>query len=127
MTNWYSSVYKALILASVIAFIIGFCSQGNVSLGAILAGYSVLILAVMLILIIIFKNILKVTNGESTFQVLWTMILTTGPFLLMLGVIGFILYLIINYKTIIVANHVSQSYFTFSNIAIIPCLHKHRQ
>jgi len=119
MTNWYSSVYKALILASVIAFIIGFFSQGNVSLGAILAGYSVLILAVMLILIIIFKNILKVTNGDSTFQVLWTMILTTGPFLLMLGVIGFILYLIINYKTIIVANHVSQSYFTFSNIAII--------
>lgn len=119
MTNWYSGVYKALILASTIAFIIGFFSQGNVSLGAMLAGYSVLILAVMMILIIIFKNILNVTNGQSSLQVLLTMITTTGPFLLMLGVIGFILYLIINYKSIIIANHVSQSYYTFSNIAVI--------
>jgi hypothetical protein len=37
----------------------------------------------------------------------------------MLGVIGFILYLIINYKTIIIANNVSPSYYTFSNIAIM--------
>ena len=119
MSTWYSSVYKALILASVIAFAIGFFSQGNVSLGATLAGYSVLILAVMMILIILFKNILNITNGQSSFQVLLTMITTTGPFLLMLGVIGFILYLIINYKSIIIANHVSQSYYTFSNIAVI--------
>jgi uncharacterized membrane protein len=37
----------------------------------------------------------------------------------MLGVISFILYLIINYKTIIIENHVSKSYYTFSNIAIV--------
>jgi hypothetical protein len=119
MTNWYSSVYKALILASVIAFMIGFFSQGNVSLGATLSGYSVLILAVMMILLILFQSALKVTNGQSSFNVLLTIITTSGPFLLMLGVIGFILYLIINYKTIIIAKHVSPSYYTFSNIAII--------
>lgn len=119
MSNWYSSVYKALIMASVVAFAIGFFSQGKVSLGAILSGYSVLILAVMMILLILFKGLIKVTNGQSTFQVLLTIITTTGPFLLMLGVIGFILYLIINYKTNIIANHVSPSYYTFSNIAII--------
>jgi hypothetical protein len=119
MSNWYSSVYKALIMASVIAFAIGFFSQGNVSLGAILSGYSVLILAVMMILLILFKSLLKVTNGQTTFQMLLTIITTTGPFLLMLGVISFILYLIINYKTIIIENHVSKSYYTFSNIAIV--------
>lgn len=118
MTNWYSSVYKALIMASVVAFAIGFFSQGTVSLGAILSGYSVLILAVMMILLILFKGIFKVTNGQSTIQVLLTIITTTGPFLLMLGVIGFILYLIINYKTVIIANHVSPSYYTFSNISL---------
>jgi hypothetical protein len=119
MSTWYSGVYKALIITSVISFIIGFFSQGSVSLGAILAGYSVLILAVMLILIIIFKNIINVTNGQSSSQVLLTMLITTGPFLVMLGVISFILYLIINYKSIIIANHVSQSYYVFSNIAVL--------
>lgn len=119
MSSWYSSVYKALIMASVIAFTISFFAQGNVSLGAILSGYSVLILAVMMILIILFKNLIKSMNGQSTLQILLTIVTTTGPFLLMLGVIGFILYLIINYKTLIISNHVSPSYYTFSNIAIM--------
>jgi hypothetical protein len=119
MTNWYSSVYKALIMASVISFAIGFFSQGSISLGATLAGYSVLILAVMMILLILFQSALKVTNGQSSFNVILTIITTSGPFLLMLGVISFILYLIINYKTIIVDNRVSPSYYTFSNIAIM--------
>jgi hypothetical protein len=52
MKNWYASVYKALIMTSVIAFIISFYSTGTVSLGALLSGYSVLILAVMMILLI---------------------------------------------------------------------------
>jgi hypothetical protein len=119
MSTWYSSVYKALILASVIAFAIGFFSQGNVSLGATLAGYSVLILAVMMILLILFQTTLKVTNGQTSLNTILTIIITTGPFLLMLGVVGFILYLIINYKTNIIANHVSPSFYTFSNIAIL--------
>ena len=119
MSQWYSSVYKAFIMASVIAFAIGFFSQGNVSLGSTLAGYSSLILAVMMILLILFQNVLRITQGQSTFNTILTIITTTGPFLLMLGVIGFILYLIINYKTNILEQHVSQSYYTFSNIAII--------
>jgi len=119
MSSWYSSVYKAFIMASIIAFVIGFFSQGALSLGAILSGYSVLILAVMMILIILFKSLIKSMNGQTTLQILLTIVTTTGPFLLMLGVIGFILYLIIKYKTLIISNHVSPSYYTFSNIAIM--------
>ena len=44
MKDWYSSIYKAFIMASVISFIISFFSSGEVSLGASLAGYLVLIL-----------------------------------------------------------------------------------
>ena len=75
MSTWYSSVYKALILASVIAFAIGFFSQGNVSLGATLAGYSVLILAVMMILLILFQTTLKVTNGQTSLNTILTIII----------------------------------------------------
>lgn len=119
MKNWYASVYKALFMASVIAFIISFFTTGTVSLGALLSGYSVLILAVMMILLIIFNNVIKVKTDASTINVLISILSSSGPFILMLGVITLILYLVIRYQDIIVAGHVANSYYTFSNIAIM--------
>ena len=119
MKDWYSSIYRAFIIASVISFIISFFSQGDVSLGASISGYCVLILGILMILLILFQNILKYNSNQGLFQFILTILKTSGPFLLMLSVIGFILYLIINYKNLISDNHVSKSYYTFSNIAII--------
>lgn len=45
--------------------------------------------------------------------------MTSGPFLLMLGVIGFVLYLLINYKDKIVAGHIDPSYNSFSNTIVM--------
>ena len=119
MKDWYSSIYKAFIMASVIAFIISFFSSGDVSLGASLAGYSILILGIMMILIILFQNILKNNANQSLFQILYAIFMGTGPFILILAVIGFILYLIISYKNLIIDGHVSKNYYTFSNMAIV--------
>jgi hypothetical protein len=119
MKDWYSAIYKAFIITSIITFIIGFFSEGKVSLGSYIAGYSVLILGIMMILLILFNSIMKITEGQSTTQILYTILLTTGPFILMLGVIAFILYLMINYKSIILENHVSNGYHSFSNITVI--------
>jgi hypothetical protein len=119
MKDWYSSIYKAFIMTCAIAFIISFFSQGEVSLGAVISGYSLLILGILMILLILFQNVLKYNGNQNLFQFIFTILKTSGPFLLILGVIGFILYLIINYKNLIVDNHVSKSYYTFSNIAII--------
>ena len=119
MKDWYTGIYKAFIIAAIISFIIGFFSEGNVSLGSYIAGYSVLILGIMMILLILFNSIMKITQGQSSIQILYTILLTTGPFILMLGVIAFILYLMINYKSIILGNHVSSGYNSFSNITVI--------
>jgi len=119
MKDWYSAVYKGLIIAGYISFIIGFFSEGKVSLSAYIAGYSVVILGIMMILTILFNNILRVTEGQKTFQIIYTILLTSGPFLLMLGVIGFILYLMITYKDSIIEKHVSSSYYSFSNISVL--------
>ena len=120
MKDWYASVYKSLIMASVIAFIISFFSSGTVSLGAILSGYSVLTLGIMMIVLILFNNVLRVTrNDNSTLSVIFSILAAGGPFILMLAVIGVILYLIIRYKNIIISGHVSHSYYTFSNMAIM--------
>lgn len=119
MKDWYSAVYKGFIIAGFISFIIGFFSEGKVSLGAYIAGYGVLVLGIMMILTILFNNILRVTEGQSIFNTIYAILLTTGPFLLMLAVIGFILYLMINYKDIIIDKHVSPNYYSFSNISVL--------
>ena len=119
MSSWYSSIYKAFIISAIISFVIGFFSEGKVSLGSYITGYSVLILGIMMILLILFNSIMKITEGQSIFQILYTILLTAGPFLLMLGVIAFILYLMITYKSIILEGHVANGYHSFSNINII--------
>ena len=119
MKDWYAGIYKALIMTSVIGFIISFFSKGEISYGSMIASYSVLILGVMMILLILFTKLFEVTQNQTTFQIIWTIFMTSGPFLLMLGVIGFVLYLIIKYKDPINDNHISKSYHTFSNITII--------
>jgi hypothetical protein len=119
MKDWYSGIYKSFIMASVVAFIVSMFSTGKVSYGSELAGYFALIFGVMMILIILFKSIFHENVETSNFQLLMNILMVAGPFILMLGVIGFILYLMIVYKGIIIDDHVSHSYHTFSNIAII--------
>lgn len=118
MNSWYSSIYKSLILASVISFLISFFSSGNIAFGAMLSGYCVLILGIMMLLLMLFIEILKVTQGQGAFKIFYELIISTGPFILMLGIIGFITYLIITYKTIIIDHNVSDNYYTFSNITL---------
>jgi hypothetical protein len=122
MKNWYSSIYKSLILASIVTFLIHFFSKGNMSLGALIAGYTMLIISILMILYVVLFNILQVTEKEGMFQTFLSMIITCGPFLLLLNIIGFVLYLVINYKNRILAGHVPNGYFTFSNITVIMIL-----
>ena len=120
MKDWYSGMYKGLILAGIIAFIIGTFSSGSVSMDAYIAGYSALILGIMLILMILIYGVSKKsTQGQTTLQMLFAILSTTGPFILLLGVIAFILYLLIKYRTPIIEDHVSYGYYTFSTINVI--------
>jgi hypothetical protein len=119
MSKWYSSIYKACILASLISFIIGFFAQPQISLGAYLAGYSVLIFGIMMILIILFNNVFKTTGNSSSSQILYAIFMTSGPFILMLGVIAFVLYLLITYYNRISEGQVASGYNSFSNIIVM--------
>jgi hypothetical protein len=119
MADWYSTIYKACIYAAGVAFTIGFFSNNSTSLGAYLAGYSVLILATLMILTILFTNIFKTNTNNSTMQMLFSILMTSGPFILMLCIISFVLYSLITYKNKIIAGHISPSYNSFSNIIVI--------
>jgi hypothetical protein len=119
MSDWYSTIYRACIYAGMIAFIIGFLTDSKTSLGAYISGYSIFTLGVMMILVILFSNILRVTQNESFISILKAIMMSAGPFILILGVISFILYLLINYKDNIIAGHVAPGYNSFSNIIVM--------
>lgn len=119
MKDWYSTVYKACILAAVISFILGFFTESKTSLGAYIAGYSVLILAVLMILIVLFNNVLKIGGNDSALQIIYSILMMTGPFILILGVISFVLYLLIKYYSNIVDGKTAPSYNSFSNIIVM--------
>jgi hypothetical protein len=119
MSDWYSTIYKACILSAAISFIIGFLTVSNTSLGAYIAGYSVLTLGVLMILVILFSNILKVTVNDSMTKIIYSILMTAGPFIFILGIIGFVLFLLISYKNNIISGHISPSYNSFSNIIVM--------
>ena len=116
---WYESIYKALIFGSAITFIISNLTSGANSYNSMIAGYSILILGIIMILTIMITKILDMQKSSSTMQLFLSIIMTLGPFLLMLGIIGFMLFLLIFYKTPILQNQVSSSYDTFSNITLV--------
>jgi hypothetical protein len=84
-----------------------------------ISGYSILIITILMILYIILYNVLQSTQNASFFKSLLAMIFACGPFLLILFVIGFVLYLVIKFKNKILSGHISSGYNTFSNIIIV--------
>jgi hypothetical protein len=114
----YSGIYKAFIITSIISFLISIFSGGKTSYNSLISGYSSLTLGLMMILTIIITKILELNSKVSNKELLIIILMSLGPFLLMLSIVGFILYLIIFYKDPILENHVSNSYYTFSNITI---------
>lgn len=119
MLNWYSGLYKGLILASAITFILSAFTSGETSYGSLVAGYSTLTLAVLMIIIIVMMGSLKLVEGKGIFETMTTLLSTSGQFLLLLSVIGFVLYLIIYYKSIIQSGHVSNTYYSFSTLTTV--------
>lgn len=104
MNDWYSVVFKGFMFASVSAFMISFFSSGLTAYGAEIAGYSTIILAIIMILLILFQK-------SSMFS--------SSCFILLFSVIAFILYLTTTNKTHIVKGRVAPYFKTFSTISII--------
>ena len=116
---WYESIYKAFIFGSAIAFIISYFTTGNNYYNSMISGYIILTLGIMMIITMLITKILETQPNGSITQIALSIIMKLGPFLLMLFIIGFTLYLLINYKTPISDGQVSTSYNTFSNITLM--------
>lgn len=104
MEDWYLSVCKALLIVGKISFIISFGTSGETSYGAELSGYSSITLAIMLILLMLFKY----NNPMAILAFLW-----------LLAIIGFILFSVLTHKNQIINGHVPTYYSTFIEVSMI--------
>ena len=104
MEDWYLSVCKALLIVGKISFIISFGTSGATSYGAELSGYSSITLAIMLILLMLFKY----KNLMAILAFLW-----------LLAIIGFILFSVLTHKNQIINGHVPTYYSTFIEVSMI--------
>ena len=99
LKNWYKSTYNALLIVSVMLFLIAFATTGDVNIGTTISAYSLLILSIFMILVLVVNTtLLAETNDISGFESIMDILRTTGPLFLILSVIGFVLYLLIYYK-----------------------------
>jgi hypothetical protein len=117
--NWYSPIYQAFIVASMITFIIGFFLPIRDAIGAYITGYSVLTLGIMMILVVLFYNVLKDTKDGNQSSSIFNIFITSGPFLCILGIMTFVLYLLINYKNVINSGHIAPNFELYSNIIVL--------
>jgi hypothetical protein len=122
MNSLYSNIYKALMITSIISFIISLFSSGDVSLGSEISGYILLILSITLIAFIVITKYITNFKNQINFKTILSALFISGPFLLIFAIIGFILYLIIYYKNRITSGQVSNDYYTFNFLCIIVLL-----
>lgn len=119
MQNWYSGLYKGLILASFICFILYGFTTGDTAYGSLVAGYSSLTLGILMIITLVLMGSLVLVEGKGLLEVFTILLSTIGQFLLLLSVIGFMLYLIIYYKGVIKSGHVANGYYSFTTITTL--------
>jgi hypothetical protein len=116
-SEYQSSIYKAFINASIIAFLLGLFSTGSVSINCYQAGYITLGLALMLILIKIINNI-QTKKGDDSVSI-GTIMLNIIPFVMILLIISSLLYFNTIYRDIIIEERISSGFNIFSNVVII--------
>jgi hypothetical protein len=114
--TWDVYLWKSTIIAAVITFIIYTYTTGINSLNAAIAGYSLLIITILGILIQLIRTPVK--EGNSTLKTVINILIQTGPFFIILAIIGVMLYLLVKYKNPIINSEVSPSFNTFSNITL---------
>jgi hypothetical protein len=119
MNNLYSNIYKALMITSIISFIISILSSGDVSLGSEISGYCLLILSILMITFIVITKYITNFKGQINIGTILSTAFISGPFILIFAIIGFILYSIIYYKNRISNGKVSSDYYTFNLWCII--------
>jgi hypothetical protein len=108
-------------MVSVIVYFISFFVTGTAKLASSVTAYSTIATAILMILGYALYSVSKFAefNTLSSWQYFTLVLSNSGPFILLLGIIAYSLYLLIHYQKRITVNHVTVEYNTFSSISVI--------
>jgi len=114
--KWYTIIYNSLLL---VGLIIIFCTVGSntaSNLTGTIIGYSFIVTGILLLMGYLLNNMNMIAG--SSFSLLSSLI-TVGPFVLLIGILVYMIYLLSYYFPQITAGHISSGYYTFMNIFIV--------
>jgi hypothetical protein len=120
--KWYSIIYNSLLIVGIIITLVtvGSYSKGNLT-GTII-GYSFIVTGILLMIGYLLNNInnssASTSLSISNFSFISSLI-TVGPFVLLIGIILYMIYLLSYYFNQISSGRVPGGYYTFMNIFII--------
>ena len=119
MPSWYTIIYTSILFVSIILFTVSFFVSGTSKLACSIAAYSCISVSILMVLSFSLYNLSKISNNVSIWNFILRLLTVSGPFILLLGIIGYSLYLMINYQSRITSGNVTNEYSTFSTISII--------
>ena len=119
MGAWYEAVYRSFLIVCIWIFIFSFGFTGETQFTCMITGYSLLIISILLIMVVILYNVAINIQNVSMFSALLSILMNTGPYILMLFTLFVIVYIQITYKNEIISGHVSQGYTSFNNILLV--------
>jgi len=83
MNNWYTSLYKGFIITSVLLFLISLGTTGETNVGAVIAGFVILTVSILMIMTDILAVVIPSMRGMTMFKSFLSVLLIAGPFLFM--------------------------------------------
>jgi len=113
--NWYSNVYYSLIVTGIIIVLCTVGSTSSSGLTGTITGYSFIITGTLLLMGFLLNNMSTSPNSST----LISKLVTVGPFIVLIGILIYMIYLLSYYFTQITNGNVANSFNTFMNIFIV--------
>jgi len=110
------AMYFIFVSSAILCFIIHFVTSGLTAYGSLIAGYSVLFIAIVMLLVSVFSEMEDIDNiNDNDYLIKYLNIFGFGIYMLMMfGTIGLKLYSLSVYKERIISNE--KYYFNFNII-----------
>jgi len=116
--KWYSIIYNSLLIVGVIIILCTVSSNSASSLTGTIIGFSFIVTGTLLMIGYLMNNLNSQATASSTSSLISALI-TVGPFVLLLGILIYMIYLLSYYFKQITDGHVAGGYYTFMNIFIV--------
>jgi len=114
----FQIIYSGLIFVGVILSIVAFFINSKTNANVFISSYTFIISGVTLLVGFLIHKIINRTD-LTLFQSFFSIFSTLGPFILLLMILGFMLYLIIKFMDKINNGNTSSSYQLFSKLSLV--------